>query len=135
MSDDYPWQQPGPEVPYQPYGPGPEAPQTPSPYGPPSGPYPQYQQGPYPYGYPASSSTNGLAIASLVCGIVWVCGLGSIAAIVCGHIGRSQIRRDRSQGAGMALAGLILGYVGLAVVLLYVGVFFVIGVVRAASRY
>jgi hypothetical protein len=40
--------------------------------------------------------------------------IASIAAIITGHIARSQIKRSGEQGAGMALAGLILGYVGLA---------------------
>jgi Domain of unknown function (DUF4190)/Domain of unknown function (DUF1707) len=72
-------------------------------------------------GLPAvRSSTNGLAIASLVCGIgqifIWV--VGPMAAIILGHIARRQIRRTGEDGDGMALAGLILGYVGLAVTVL-----------------
>lgn len=52
-----------------------------------------------------------MAVASLVLGILWVLGLGSILAIVFGHIGRGRARRTGA-GAGQALAGLILGYVG-----------------------
>jgi O-antigen/teichoic acid export membrane protein len=72
--------------------------------------------------------TNGLAIASLVTSLVWACGISSIAAIVCGHIARSQIKRTGEQGAGMALAGLIIGYLGVAVV---VGYFVVVAIVLA----
>jgi hypothetical protein len=73
-----------------------------------------YIVGPYPYGYPPPPSTSGLAIASLVLGIVWVYGVGSLLAIIFGHVSRAQIRRgERSSGAGMALAGLILGYIGI----------------------
>jgi hypothetical protein len=82
------------------------------PYYPPQGqPYPPYQ-GPY-QPYPVARPTNGLAIAALVCGaaqfVVWIT---FIPAIICGHLARRQIRRTGEQGGGLALAGLILGYVG-----------------------
>jgi uncharacterized protein DUF1707/uncharacterized protein DUF4190 len=58
------------------------------------------------------TGTNGFAIASLACGIgQFVVGpLTTIPAIVFGHIARSQIRRTGEQGAGLALAGLALGW-------------------------
>jgi hypothetical protein len=74
----------------------------------------------YPYppqGYPAARGTNGMAIAAMICGIAQFFGfwlLGTIPAVVLGHIARRQIRQTGEQGDGMALAGLILGYVGLA---------------------
>jgi hypothetical protein len=80
-----------------------------------SEPYP-----PYPLGAPQttpSSSTNGLAVASLVLGILsWVfCGfVGGIAAVITGHMARSRIQFTGQGGDGMALAGLILGYVNIA---------------------
>jgi hypothetical protein len=85
-------------------------------YSPPPGQphYPPYQpyQG-YPP-YPLVRPTNGLAIAALVCGIAaFVTGITCIPAIICGHTARGQIRRTGEQGDGMALAGLILGYVSL----------------------
>ena len=49
--------------------------------------------------------------------------VGAIAAIVTGHIARSQIRRSGESGDGMALAGLILGYVGLVLSALFVVLF------------
>lgn len=63
-----------------------------------------------------SKPTNGFAIAALVCPIV-VCGIGSILGIVFGHVARRQIKRTGEGGSGLALAGLIIGYVtlGLAV--------------------
>jgi hypothetical protein len=80
-------------------------------YGPQGQPYPPYQQ-PY-FPYPAAPPTNGLAIASLVCGVgTFVVGLSFLPAIICGHIARRQIRQTGEQGGGLALAGLILGYVG-----------------------
>ena len=64
--------------------------------------------------------TSPLAIASLVFGIAcWVAlpVLGSVAAIVCGHLAKREIRERRGAlaGDGMATAGLVLGYVHLAV--------------------
>jgi len=56
--------------------------------------------------------TNGLAVASLACGLAqFVFGpLPTIPAIVFGHVARHQIKRTGEQGAGMALAGLLLGW-------------------------
>jgi uncharacterized membrane protein len=58
------------------------------------------------------TATNQLAIASLACGLgQFVFGpLATVPAIVLGHIARSQIRRTGEQGAGLALAGLALGW-------------------------
>jgi DUF1707 SHOCT-like domain/Domain of unknown function (DUF4190) len=59
---------------------------------------------------------NGLAVASLACGLAqFVLGpLPTIPAIVLGHVARGQIKRTGEQGAGLALAGLLLGWVVVA---------------------
>jgi Domain of unknown function (DUF4190) len=71
-------------------------------------------------GYGQPPRTNGLSVASLVLGILgvyplWV--IGPILALIFGFVGKSQI--DRSHGAqkgrGMAIAGIILGFVGAAI--------------------
>lgn len=54
--------------------------------------------------------TNGLAIASLVTGILGF----SILSVIFGHIALNQIGRSREEGRGLAIAGLVLGYVGIA---------------------
>ncbi|HEV2021194.1 MAG TPA: DUF4190 domain-containing protein [Terriglobales bacterium] len=58
-----------------------------------------------------------MAIASLVLGLTWILcgGLTAIPAIILGHISRSKIKKSqgRLQGDGMALAGVILGYIGI----------------------
>jgi hypothetical protein len=66
--------------------------------------------------------TSRLAILSLFFGFVWLAGLGSLAAIICGHLAKREIRQNptRISGKGMATIGLILGYAG--VLLLTVGV-------------
>jgi Domain of unknown function (DUF4190)/Domain of unknown function (DUF1707) len=69
--------------------------------------------------------TNGLAVASLVCGLlqVFTLGLTAVPAVILGHMGRNQIRRTGERGDGMATAGLVLGWLGIAFfVLLVVGV-------------
>ncbi|HYL50926.1 MAG TPA: DUF4190 domain-containing protein [Acidimicrobiia bacterium] len=70
--------------------------------------------------YTSPPRTNALAIVSLVAGCAqfFFCFLSSIVAVVTGHIARRQIRRTGEQGAGFALAGLILGYIGLALMAL-----------------
>lgn len=61
---------------------------------------------------PSSPGTNGLAIASLVLSLIgFFCGLGSIIGIVLGFIARGQIRKTGQGGAGLALAGIIIGFV------------------------
>jgi len=65
-------------------------------------------------------STNPWAIASLICSIVGIAILG----IIFGHIALSEIKRSNGwqEGRGMALAGLIIGYIeiGLTVLVLIV---------------
>jgi hypothetical protein len=63
---------------------------------------------------PPMPKTSGLAIASLVLGIVWVYGITSILAIIFGVIAKRNIRDSNGwvTGDGMATAGLVLGIVG-----------------------
>jgi len=65
---------------------------------------------------------NPFAIVSLVCALLlWTMGgLGSVAAVVSGHIALHQINRSggTQYGRGAALAGLCLGYVGVAALVL-----------------
>jgi hypothetical protein len=62
-----------------------------------------------------AQQTNALAIASLIFGLVWAAWLGSIAAVLLGHVALRQIRMSggRQTGRGLAVAGLMLGYFGL----------------------
>lgn len=71
--------------------------------------------------YRPAAPTNTLAVMSLVFGIMAWCVLpfvGAIVAIICGHLARGEIRNShpeqRQEGDGMAVAGLVLGYVQLA---------------------
>jgi type IV pilus assembly protein PilA len=64
-----------------------------------------------------NQETSGKAIASLVCGILFLFLPSAIAAVIMGHLSLSDIRRSagRLGGRGMAIAGLVLGYAGLAI--------------------
>ena len=86
---------------------------------------------PSPDSAPNSSlkQTSTMAIVSLVSGILgWTLlpWIGSIVAIITGHMARSEIRRnpETMEGDGMAVGGLVLGWasfvIGLLVILAFV---------------
>lgn len=81
---------------------------------------------PSPSVIPAAAKVNSLAIASVACGIAQFGfgPLGTIPAIVFGHMARNQIKRTGERGSGLAVAGLILGYgaVIFGIILLFVAV-------------
>jgi hypothetical protein len=74
---------------------------------------PTYAAGPY--AVAAGPRTNTMAILSLVLSLV-SCGVGSIAAVILGHMAKRQIAESGGMetGEGLATAGLIIGYIGLA---------------------
>ncbi len=72
-----------------------------------------------PQPYPAGpSQSSGKALASLICGIFFLVFPASVAAIILGHLSLSEIRKSagRLTGHGMAVAGLVLGYLGVAMI-------------------
>lgn len=78
--------------------------------------------------------TSTTAVLSLVFGILSWCLLplvGAVVAIVTGHVARGELRRaapGELEGDGMAVAGLVLGWTNLALLLLgLVLVLFVFG--------
>ncbi|MEN8582946.1 DUF4190 domain-containing protein [Burkholderia sp. RS01] len=104
-----------------------------SPYAQPGGPYgqpgqygsPYGQPGQYgsPYGQPSyygmAPAPKNLSIASLCCGIAVYVGFGvfllpQLAAVILGHM---ALRREPS-GRGFAIAGLVMGYIGIALTVL-----------------
>lgn len=96
-----------------PAAPGAPAPTTPGTHQTPTPMQPGLPGDAYPIGQP---QTSGKAVASLVCGIVgWIIPfIGPVVAIVLGHLSLSEIKRSagRLKGDGMAIAGLVLGYLG-----------------------
>ena len=75
----------------------------------------------------APAPTNGLAVASMVLGIVWIYWIGSILALIFGYIAKGQINASdgRQGGKGMAIAGIVLGWVGIGMLLLGIVAFLV----------
>lgn len=106
-------------------------------YGQPGYPQPGYPQPPYGapaayaaggYAYAPVPANNTLALVSLILGIAGLFVIpfvGSIGAVITGHMGRKQIRERGEGGDGMALGGLITGYIGIAIYLL-IGLAFLI---------
>jgi hypothetical protein len=127
----------------QPYG----QPASGQPYGQPASGEP-YQQQPQGYGYGAPgygapgygapgygapgyvpvTSTNTMAILALVFAFIF-----SPAAIVLGHLARKQIRQTGEQGAGLATAGLWLGYIFTGIGVLFCAIY-VIAIIFVAGN-
>jgi hypothetical protein len=64
----------------------------------------------------ARPHTNGKAVAAAVCGLLCVptMGLTGIPAVVLGHVARAEIRSRGELGDGLALTGLVLGWLSTA---------------------
>lgn len=85
---------------------------------------------------PPVTRTNSMALTSLIAGIIgWTAApfLGSVVAIVTGHIAKKEIkeRMGREGGDGMATAGLVMGYLQLIPTVFCVCSFFVFPPVAA----
>ncbi len=121
MSSPPPYEQPSGQYGQNPYG------QNPYGYGSPPPGYPGQ-----PLGYGRPPARNGLAITSLVLGILalvtcWLTFPGiilGILAVIFGGVALARARTDRVSNKGMAIAGLITGVVGAVIgtVLLFVGI-------------
>ncbi|MEW2017135.1 DUF4190 domain-containing protein [Rhodococcus sp. NPDC076796] len=99
-------------------------------------PNPQYGSAPYVGGYQAPAATNTLAIVSLVLailGLTFIPLVASVCAVVCGHISRGQIKRTGEGGSGFATAGLIVGYVSIALFVIVIVGAIVIFAIAAAN--
>ncbi|MCB1026311.1 MAG: DUF4190 domain-containing protein [Microthrixaceae bacterium] len=115
--------QPGPPPGYgapPPAGPPPTQQGPPPGYGPPSATV--YAPPGTPGGYVQTTPTNNMAITSLVLSLIGVVGsfmcifpivLAPVGAII-GHISMNRIKTSGQQGRGLALAGVIIGWVGTA---------------------
>jgi hypothetical protein len=117
---------------------GPTPPPTPPPSPPPAAPTPppappasgQQTGG---YGYQSTRGTNGLAVASLVLGIaqIFICIIGGVLALVFGYIARRQIDESGGTqgGRGMAVAGIILGWIGIGLGIAYIVIVIIAAIV------
>lgn len=96
----------------------------------PSTPAPQPVAAPPVYVQP---QTNTLAIVSLIFGILWIFWIGSLIAVITGHMATGQIDRSqgREGGRGIAVAGLVLGWIGIGPVAFFVVLAFIGGIAGA----
>ncbi|MEU7475725.1 DUF4190 domain-containing protein [Lentzea sp. NPDC042327] len=116
-----PKQDPYGQQPGQPYS------QQPGPYG---------AQPMYGYGYPPpvpKPQTNAILALVLSCVGIATCGVTSIIGVIFGHIAMGRIKRGEEDGRGLALAGLIVGYLVIAGYLLYFAIV-IIAIIAAAKQ-
>jgi Domain of unknown function (DUF4190) len=66
--------------------------------------------------------TNGSAVASVLLAVLWLAGVGSLLALVFGYRARREIKNSAGsqKGSGLATAGIILGWIGIAILLIAV---------------
>ncbi len=77
-------------------------------------------------------TTEPLAKVSVACAVLGLCttGMSAVPAIVTGHLALARIRRTNGDGIGLAVTGLVLGYLELAIV----AAVFVLSVVLGLGR-
>ncbi|WP_425579601.1 DUF1707 and DUF4190 domain-containing protein [Streptomyces coacervatus] len=84
----------------------------------PQGPVPFTRPGPpVPATFlPAPPPTNGKAVGSMICGLLtlFTAGLTGIPAVILGHSARSEMQRTGERGEGLAMTGLVLGWLSVA---------------------
>lgn len=93
---------------------------------------------------PTTRSTSTTAVISLVFGILtWIAlpVVGALVAVITGHMARKEIasapQENPIEGDGMAVAGLVLGYVQIALcvaIMLIMLILFAVGFLAAASK-
>jgi len=89
-----------------------------------------------PYGYAPARPTNTLAIVALIGGIAGLTVIpfiASVVGVITGHIALKQISRTNEGGRGMALAGVITGWVGVAIGVLFIA-FIILMIAITASQ-
>jgi len=59
-----------------------------------------------------------MAVASLALGVTWLWWIGSVLALVFGYLARRQIAERGESGAGLATAGIVLGWIGVGLLAL-----------------
>jgi hypothetical protein len=82
------------------------------------------------YVAPVAAPTNTLAVVSMIFGIAgWVVlpVIGALVAVITGHISLGQLKRGSEGGKGMAVTGVVLGWVQLGLTVLFVGFWVLLG--------
>jgi hypothetical protein len=122
--------------------PPPAAPQPPVAPPPPPAP-PAYGQQPVAYGQPGPAAyqmprqSSSKATTAMVLGIVGlvVCQIVGIVAIVLGNQAKNEIDASGGQieGRGMAVAGIVMGWIAVGLMVLGIGVFLLVAIVASSS--
>jgi hypothetical protein len=73
---------------------------------------------------------DGLAVASLVLSLLWLGGLGALLAVIFADMSYREARRAHRDKSGLATAGMVLGYIGLAIAVIVI----IVVVVHLANR-
>lgn len=68
---------------------------------------------------------NRLAIVSLVLSVSWLFWFGSVLALILGYAARWQVRDRKEQGNALAVAAIVIGWIGVGVLLVILGAIFV----------
>jgi len=88
---------------------------------------------------PATRHTNGIAIAAMVVSLASIvtCGYAAIVGAIMGHVARRQIRERGEEGDGMALTGVIVGWIvfSLAILGTLAYLIFFVWLVNTANDY
>jgi hypothetical protein len=104
-------------------------PPPPPPYGAYPGSYPPPPPQPYSgFTPPPTGPRNGLGIAALVIAIIglvfcWTVAGGvilGVAAVIMGFVGRGRVKRGEATNGGVAIAGIVLGFLAIIVSLIFI---------------
>ena len=96
---------------------------------PPQGVYQQGQQGAYPYPAQQQPNWNGMCIAGFVCSF-----LISIVGLILSIVGLKQAKQSGERGQGLAIAGIVISAVRIALAILLV-ILMILGFGAALSQY
>ncbi|MQM24561.1 DUF4190 domain-containing protein [Glycomyces albidus] len=98
-----------------------QQPPPPQYYGqPPYAPYGAYPP-PYGYPYPPPKPVNGMAITAMILGIVGACNPIGVLGLIFGLIAKRQMAERNEGGDGFATAGIVLGWIGVASIVFWIG--------------
>ncbi len=124
-----------PDQPATPPPPPSTPPPPPSSYPPPPSPYGAYP-GAYPpapplypgYAPPPSAPSNGLGIASLVTAIIALLSVVGgivlgVVAVILGFLGWGKAKRGEANNGGIAVAGIVLGFLSIIEAIVVIGLF------------
>jgi hypothetical protein len=86
----------------------------------------------------SKNNVNALAVAGFVCSIVGVCPLPafipSVLGIIFSAVGLSQIKKTGEEGRGLAIAGILIGAIWLAIAIVLLATFITFAILAALTE-